>query len=57
MTVRFVRASRQAEGVDVDGSPEGGAVSPPFILVKFSTTPIPGTPRFLVWVVNASLTA
>lgn len=57
MTVRFVQASRQAEGVDVDGSLEGGAVSPLFILVKFSTTPIPGTPRFLVWVVNTSLTA
>lgn len=49
-----------AEGVD--GSPEGAAVSLPFILVKFSTRRIPGTPRLLAWVVNrseicASLTA
>lgn len=41
-----------AEGVD--GSPEGAAVSLPFIPVKFSTLRFPGTTWLLVWVVNNS---
>lgn len=41
-----------AEGVDE--SPEGAAVSLPFIPVKFSTPWLPGTPCLLMWAVNRS---